>query len=884
MDPSPTRYVFRDFVLEPAERRLSRAGVAVELPSKIFDVLCLLVGRAGHLVAKDDFHAVLWPRQVVSEATLNKYVWQLRRALGEGDDDARFIETVPRQGYRFVAAVEVDESAIVRGEPAPPTPLAASRTQAPVRFTWGGVALCLALAGLAAWSLDARREPRVEAAQGSAVAVSLPDAARPVIAVAPADVLDGLPPWLGTAMSEVLSRELAVSEQVRIVPQREAARDFPELARRAGTTMHREDLARWRSLGADAVLAVVVQRAAGGEPRDIELRFRLHDAANGHVSDELRVAGSEDDLDRLVAVTGERVRSALGVNPLSDSLARTRHAHMPRDAETARLYSLAVEALTAGMQQVAVDRLGEVVQHDPAFVAAWLELARAELEQGHAARAARSARAGLSHAASAPRELRLSLEAVQFEAGGAWRQAVETWQALYRFFPDQPEYGLRLVHALLSADDKASATQALAQLKERPGLADDANVLIAEFQLARGMDDWVRAREVASRLVARAGFVQSEALRARALALRGQASIELRDAAAAAKDLEEARMAFVEAADRNGMARTELLLGNLRMLGGDLAAAEVHYHAAVDGYRAVGARANENVALDNLLAIAVARGDPASARRPVEELLASARALGETLAEARALVYLAWVELDAGHSDAALGAYREAAELNARAGNRAQQVASLAYMAALLATTGQSRLADDAAARSLSVSAAIDDARYRIVALKAVADVAQSRHDLASARAAYAEARAIAAQRDDRLGIARIDLALAGLDLEQGDAAQALARMADAESALADSVRDLVKLAALRARALGAEHRMPEARVALAASRGFAEKTTGYLDRLPFRLAEVDVLAMDGAAEQAQRLAAPLRTELAARRFSRDLAELDASLAQVARR
>lgn len=98
-------YRFRDFKLEPAERRLSAAGKSIPLTPKVFDTLVLLVERAGHVVSKDELMKLLWPRGYVEESNLTKHIWLIRRALGDGEDDSRFIETVPKVGYRFVAPV-----------------------------------------------------------------------------------------------------------------------------------------------------------------------------------------------------------------------------------------------------------------------------------------------------------------------------------------------------------------------------------------------------------------------------------------------------------------------------------------------------------------------------------------------------------------------------------------------------------------------------------------------------------------------------------------------------------------------------------------------------------------------------------------------------------
>ena len=94
-------YEFGPFRLEAAERRLSRAGRAVQLTAKVFDLLLLLVQNAGHLVKKEEIMRDLWQAAEVEESNITVSVSVLRRALGEGG----YIETVPKSGYRFVAEV-----------------------------------------------------------------------------------------------------------------------------------------------------------------------------------------------------------------------------------------------------------------------------------------------------------------------------------------------------------------------------------------------------------------------------------------------------------------------------------------------------------------------------------------------------------------------------------------------------------------------------------------------------------------------------------------------------------------------------------------------------------------------------------------------------------
>ena len=104
-NPSQKIYEFGIFSLNPVERTLLRGDELVPLPPKTFDVLLALVERRGHLIEKEDLIQMVWPNTFVEEANLSRHVFTLRRALNDGDRGFRFIETVPRRGYRFVATV-----------------------------------------------------------------------------------------------------------------------------------------------------------------------------------------------------------------------------------------------------------------------------------------------------------------------------------------------------------------------------------------------------------------------------------------------------------------------------------------------------------------------------------------------------------------------------------------------------------------------------------------------------------------------------------------------------------------------------------------------------------------------------------------------------------
>ena len=107
--PPAKRFRFDDFLLDVPNRRLTRAGQPVELNSRYFDALALMVGEQGALVGKQRFFDEVWSGMVVTDAALTQCIKDVRRALGDDAGNPRFVRTVPGHGYRFVATVVVEE-------------------------------------------------------------------------------------------------------------------------------------------------------------------------------------------------------------------------------------------------------------------------------------------------------------------------------------------------------------------------------------------------------------------------------------------------------------------------------------------------------------------------------------------------------------------------------------------------------------------------------------------------------------------------------------------------------------------------------------------------------------------------------------------------------
>lgn len=128
MQRTSSRYTFGRFQLDAGERRLLRDGQPVALTPKAFDTLLALMQHAGHVVSKDDLMRAVWPDGYVEESNLAFNISTLRKALREGQNGERFIETVPKLGYRFVMPVTLDSNM-------PPVSTQAKRTNLPAHLT-----------------------------------------------------------------------------------------------------------------------------------------------------------------------------------------------------------------------------------------------------------------------------------------------------------------------------------------------------------------------------------------------------------------------------------------------------------------------------------------------------------------------------------------------------------------------------------------------------------------------------------------------------------------------------------------------------------------------------------------------------------------------------
>src|ERR1700723_2788050 len=119
------RLRFGVFEVDLRTGELRKHGLRVRLQEQPFQVLAMLLQRAGQVVTREELQKKLWPAEtfVDFDHGLNKAVNKIRDALGDSAESPRFVETVARRGYRFLAAVRGADDIPVRSPELPPPPL-----------------------------------------------------------------------------------------------------------------------------------------------------------------------------------------------------------------------------------------------------------------------------------------------------------------------------------------------------------------------------------------------------------------------------------------------------------------------------------------------------------------------------------------------------------------------------------------------------------------------------------------------------------------------------------------------------------------------------------------------------------------------------------------
>ena len=808
--PAPeVSYSFGLYVLDPGDGTLTRDSVRVRVQEQPFQLLLLLVEHAGQIVSREEIRNRLWPQNTFVEfdKSLGVAVLKVREALGDDAGNPRFIETIPRRGYRFIAPVKVETANV--GDSTGPTPAAPT---GPVfhlslyakKHGFIIATLVLLLVGMTFYVLHARHgAPRSTAQAGT----SIPRIhVRRSVAVLGFRNLPGRPEdsWLSAAVCEMLNTELAAGGELRMVSGEDVAHAKSELPLSDEDSLGKSTLQRLRTNpGADVVVVGSYTMVPADPQRRIRLDVRLQDTAGGETIAEDSVSGDENDLFNLVSDLGGKLRRSLGAAIPSEGIENVTRAALPSNEKAARLYAEGKARLWAFDYFAARDLLNGAIAADADFPLAHAALSEVWWHTGYDAKARLEARRALELSNHLSQEQQLLVEGQYQRTVEEWPKAVETYRSLFRLFPDNLDYGLLFASAQmhLSAADSLQTLAVLRQLP--PPLGDDARIDMTEAS-AWINRDFTKANAAAKLAIEKATAQGSPVIVSRTYGILCQQEPSI-DASTEAIDIcRNALEASIAARDPNGEAMMRTDLAALYYQRGDITQSAEMLQQAVKKFKQVGNRDGVATALSNFADARLSQGDLMEAKKLLQESIPEYQAVDDKEGVVLNLDSLGDIWRQNGELDKAEAAYQQA-EVIARK---------------------------------------IEDKNAIAFVLSGMGDVALDRGDLTLARKRYEEALALRSQAGEKQNAAESRVSLAKLAIEEGHApdAEASVRACIEQFQKEQQADDELTARIVLIGALLAQAKSSEAQKQMEAAQPLGNKSQNRILRLQFELASGRVL------------------------------------------
>ncbi len=684
----------------------------------------------------------------------------------------------------------------------------------------------------------------------SVAAMPAPSAeARQSVAVLGFKNLTGRPTaaWLSTALAELLATELALGDGLRTVPGENVARMKIELAVKETDGLAADTLlAIGDHLNTDAV--VLGSYLATGDGGPLRLDLRLQDTASGETIATLSETAAEAELLDLVSRLGSGLRRELGHEELSVDQQAAKRASMPANPAAARFFAQGLAGLRAFDALAARDYLQQAVDADPGYAVAYAALAEAWSTLGYDTEAMDQISIAFELGTALPRQERLLIEGQYLEVAADWDRAIEIYRTLYELYPDELEYGLDLARSQTRGNRPQEASATLEALRQLPPPAgDDPRIDLQEANLAWSLAQYPRVYEAASRAETKGQRLSARLLAARARWLVGRALWRmgrLDEAMAAARESEQA---LFELGDRAAGALALNLRGIVLYERGELDAALSVYDEALAVFREIGHRRGIGDVLTNQAIIFHVQGELDQAAELHQETLRMAREVGDKTNVSIGLYNLALLHRQQGQASTAKGMLEEALAIARELENPYLLASRLIGMAGILGAEGdvaQARRKYTEASQIMRQLDNRDGVAFTVYQL-GLLDLVSG--DLKSSRRRLEEALAIQEELGAEGRALHARLALARLDLEEGEYQLAVDQARDIAQGFAAARRpvDEARAYAVLARAELLGDRLPAAREA----RDRALVLIGSTDDVSLKV-EVSILAAQLAAAE----------------------------------
>ncbi|HUA19874.1 MAG TPA: protein kinase [Bryobacteraceae bacterium] len=668
--------------------------------------------------------------------------------------------------------------------------------------------------------------------------------------------------WVSTALSEMLTTQLAAGEELRAVAGDTVAQTKIDLKLSDTEGIPAGALAKVRgNLGGGYVVVGSYQVSGAGQVR---LDARLQDTSTGQTVVAASELGSETALGDLAARIGARLRERLGLSKISELEAQGIAASVPSNAEALRFYSQGLDRLRGFDALAAGDLLQRAVAADRDYPLSHSALSAVWRTLGHDRDAREQAKQALDAAGKLPREDHLRLEAGYHETNRNWTKAVATYEVLVSFFPDSLEYRVDLAQAKTSGGQGKNALRDLSELaRVSPQAKEDPRIDLAISQAAATIGDSKLRRDAAEQAASKADRYGARLLLARARSLECRALANLGENAKAATVCEEARRIFAETGDRGELARVLHSMAEVPLNQGDLISAGKLYRESLGILRQIGNQQGIGSELVNLGLIEVKQGNFAAGLKMYEASFRSYQEAGDKPGMAAVTGNTGNLLSAQGKLDAALASYRQTLALSQELGH--QSSTALSYEAMGLALTDEGDLAEAVKMfqQARAIQQDIGEKSNYANTLRGLGRVWLLQARLDEARKLFEQALSIEQQLGEIGSVAETHLALAELAYETGRAndAEQLARDALSVFRAQKEPNDEMFAAAFLSRSLVEQGKLLEAAASLEDPLKLAAKSSDVTTRLSVNLAHANVLAAAKRLVAAERAARQVLAE-----------------------
>jgi eukaryotic-like serine/threonine-protein kinase len=647
------------------------------------------------------------------------------------------LEKDPERRYQSARELQVALEGVPSAAPAaivkPSRPIVAMAIGALVLVSSVGAILGLNLWGTRDRLLGARAAP-------SGPAVAAPVKARHAVAVLGFKNVSGRPDdaWLSTALSEMTTTELAAGEQLQTIPGESIARMKISLSLPEADSYGQDTLARIRrNLNTDYVVLGSYIPLGGGQMR---LDVRLQSTVGGEILLATSVKGDDTQMDHLVSVAAGQLREKLGAGKVKPADAVAIRATLAQNRDTMRYYAIGLERLRQFNYLRARESLEEAVTVEPQYALAHSALAVALKGLGYDRKASEEAKKAYDLSTNFSREERLWIEGQYHETTNAWAKAVETYRTLVDFFPDNLEYGLRLVSTQISAGRAKEALTTVGTLRALPPPAsEDVRIDLVEATAAAALGDFKRQQAAAAIAVSKGDAQGARLLAAYARTSECSSLRYLGKPKESIARCEEARQILAAAGDRSAAARALNTLAVVHMEQGNFIEAKKAYGESLAVTRAIGDRRSQAMVLNNLAGVLRGEVDLAGSRKMLEEALANFREIDDKGGVARSLDNIGIVLLDEGQPEAARRSYEQSLAICREIGNKGLTGYALYLLGEVLVVQGNLQAAGQRHTEALALRKEIGDQRGIADSKLALASLSIETGQFAAAEAAALE-------------------------------------------------------------------------------------------------------------------------------------------------